>query len=105
MKAGCPQRLSREAQPLREAQGWGVPAAEQGDHPIQVVDLDLPANIGAAEAELARGAKKVPDGSRRADGQGGTMPRRWHTGPVPELNREGTIWKGALDAAAQPIGA
>jgi hypothetical protein len=56
MEARGPQRRRSEPQSLREAERGRIPAAEQGDHPVQVVDVDLPAYVGAAEPELAGGA-------------------------------------------------
>ena len=87
-----------------EAERRRVPAAEQGDDPVQVVDLDLPAHVGAAEPQLARRAQNVADGPRRADGQGRAAAGRRHTGPVPELDREGAVVKRSLDAATQSVG-
>ncbi len=105
MEARGPQRRRSESQSLREAERGRVPAAEQRDHPVQVVDIDFPANVGATEPELAGGAQNVTDGARGTNRQGRAVARRRNARPVPELDREGTIRKRALDAATQSVGA
>ena len=83
-------------------EGGRLPAVEQGDHRVHVVDLDLAADVGAAEAELARRPQDVGGGPRRADVEGragavgGLQP-----GPVPELDRERPLRDPGLDLAAQ----
>ena len=77
MEARGPQRRGSETQPCGEAERRRVPAAEQGDHPVQVVDVDLAADVGATEPELAgarsrcpmaRGERIVSVGPLRVDG-------------------------------------
>ena len=85
--------------------GGGMPAAEQRDDPIQVVDVDLPAHVGAPEPELAGRAQKVADRPRRADRDGRAVARRRNARAVPELDRERTICKRPLNCATQPVGA
>ena len=41
-----------------------LPGVEQRDHRIDVVDVDLPGDVGAAEPELAGGAERVGGGAR-----------------------------------------
>ena len=88
-----------------EAERRRVPAAEQRDDAVEVVDVDLAAHVGAAEPELARRAQKVADRPRRADRQGRAVAGRRDARAVPELDREGAIRQGPLDAATQPVGA
>jgi hypothetical protein len=64
MKPRGSQRRRPEPRSLQEAERRGVPAAEQGYHPVQLVDVDLPADVGATQAELAGGAQKMADGPR-----------------------------------------
>ena len=64
MEPSCPQCRGTEPQTPGETERRGMPAAEQSDHPIQVVDVDIAAHIGATEPELAWGAQKVADRPR-----------------------------------------
>ena len=50
-----------------QAERRRLPATEQGDDPVEVVDVDLAAHIGAPEPELARRAEQVADRPRRVD--------------------------------------
>ena len=83
-----------------------LPAVEQRDHRVHVVDLDLAADVGAAEAELPRRPQDVGGGARRAHVEGrpvvgaGREPR-----PVPELDRERPLGDPPLDLAPQRRGA
>ncbi len=66
-----------------------LPAVEQGDDGVDVVDLELAADVGAAEAELPWRPQDVGGGARRADAEGRSPAgRRGELGPVPELDRE-----------------
>ena len=64
MEPGCPQRRRTEPEPPGEAERGGMPAAEQRDDPVEVVDVDLAAHVGAPEPELAGRAQKVADRPR-----------------------------------------
>ena len=66
-----------------------LPAVEQLDHRVHVVDLDLAADVGAAEPELARRPQHVGGGAGRADAEGRPAAAgRGQPRPVPELDRE-----------------
>ena len=84
-----------------------LPAVEQLDHRVHVVDLDLAADVGAAEAELARapaarGRRRAASGRRRSGPPPlvGGEPRA-----VPELDRERPLGDAGLDLAPQRGGA
>ena len=53
-----------------------LPAVEQLDHRVDVVDLELAADVGAAEPELARRPQHVGGGARRAHVEGRPARRR-----------------------------
>ena len=63
-----------------------LPAVEQLDHRVDVVDLELAADVGAAEAELAGRAQHVGGGARRADAEGRALAGRSRASSVPSQN-------------------
>ena len=52
--AGGAQRAKQQSRFGASIQGGRLPAVEYLDHGVHVVDLDLAADVGAAEPELAR---------------------------------------------------
>ena len=103
---GSQRRCASEADPAQDAERRRLPASEQRDDPVEVVDVDLTADVGAAEPELAGRAEHVADRPRRA---GSISVGPWRVDgtrdAVPELDREGAIRQGPLDAAPKSIGA
>ena len=89
----------------RSPSGGAMPAAEQRDDPVEVVDVDLAAHVGAPEPELAGRAQNVSDRPRRPDRERRAVAGRRNARSVPELDRERTISKCALNCATQPVGA
>ncbi len=88
------------------SRGRRLPAVEQLDHRVHVVDLDVAADVGAAEAELARRAQRVGGGARRAHVEGRPRPvGRRQPRAVPELDRERSLGDAALDLPPQCRGA
>ena len=63
-----------------------LPAVEQLDHRVHVVDLDLAADVGAAEAELAGRAQRVRGGAGRADEEGRPVAVGRRAARVPSQN-------------------
>jgi hypothetical protein len=79
-----------------------LPAVEQGDRGVDVIDLQLPGDVGAAEPELARGAERVGGGAGRADGEGRALAGGGGKArSVPELDRERAVGKARGELAAQ----
>jgi hypothetical protein len=79
-----------------------LPAVEQLYDGVDVVDLDLAADVGAAEPELARRPQHVGGGARGTDAEGGPVAAgRGEARPIPELDRERPLGDASLDLAAQ----
>jgi hypothetical protein len=73
------------------------PAVEKRDRSVEVVDLDQPRDICAAEAELARCPQNVRDRRGRADMERRpVVSSRSKRATVPERDREWTLAKGSL---------
>ena len=78
-----------------------LPGVEQVEHGVHVVDVDLARDVGAAEAELARGAQGVREGGGGTDAEARPATvGRGQLGAVPELDREGAVGEGALELRA-----
>ena len=101
---GGTQRRCSKAQLGERAQGWRLPAAEQGDDAVEVVDVHLAGDVGAPEPELARGPEEVPESVRGAEGDRRARAGRLHLVAVPEAQLERAIGKGALDRATERCG-
>src|SRR5206468_8406697 len=83
-----------------------LPALEQRDRRVEVVDLQEARNVGAAEPELSRCAQGVGQGSWRLDGEDrAVVTGRRDARPVPELDPEGSIGEAPLDLTPQRAGA
>ena len=63
-QAGGAHRAEQQRPLVGAVERRRLPAVEQLDHRVHVVDLDLAADVGAAEAELARAP--AARGRRRA---------------------------------------
>ena len=61
---GGAHRAEQQAALVGAVQRRRLPAVEQLDHRVHVVDLDVAADVGAAEPELAGGAQRVRGGAR-----------------------------------------
>ncbi len=72
---------------------------------VDVVDLDRPAHVGAADAELAGRAQRVGERGGRAHVQRrATAVGRRQLGPVPERDRERPVRKGRSEFPPQRLG-
>ena len=106
LDAGGAHRAERQSRHVAAIERRRLPGVEQLDHRVHVVDLDLAADVGAAEAELARRAQGVCGGSRRADEEGRAVAVGGRQlGSVPELDRERALRDAVFDLAAQRRGA
>jgi hypothetical protein len=102
---GGSQRERDEAHPAQDAELRRLPPSEQRDDSVEVIGMELTAYVCAAQAEFAGSADHVPERARGLDEQRRPMSRRRDARAVPELDREGAIRQGPLDAAPKPIGA
>jgi hypothetical protein len=105
MYPSCAQSRGDEPQAARRSKLRRLPAAEQRDDSIEVVDVEVAAHVRTAEPQLTAYSDDVSDGPRRVNGHGRPMARRRDARAIPELDGEGAIWQGPLDAAPQPVGA
>jgi hypothetical protein len=81
-------------------------AVEQRQHLVDVVDVELTGDVGAAEPELAGGAQHVPERDRRADGEHRAVARRGRQfGAVPQRHAERALRQCLGDGRAQWRGA
>ena len=106
LDAGGAHRAERQPGDVAAVERRRLPAVEQLDHGVHVVDLDLAADVGAAEAELARRAQRVGGGAGGAHEESGAVAvARGQPRPVPELDREGALGDATFDLPAQGRGA
>jgi hypothetical protein len=83
---------------------WGLPALEQSDHLVDVVDLEIPRDEGATEAELAGGPKSLGYRPRGAQPEGRpAVAGRTHPAPIPELDRERPLGQRGRELSANRV--
>ncbi len=96
----------RETQPPATVDRGRLERVEEADHAIEVVRLELPAGVGASEAELAGSAQQVRDGCGRAHGEaGGLRSGGGELRAIPEAHAERPVRQGLLEGAPQGRGA
>jgi hypothetical protein len=89
--AGRRDRAQSEPRPRAAIERRRLPRVEHLHHGGEIVDLELAADIGAADAELARRAQGVRDRAGRPYGERRNAPRgRRDDRSVPEPDFEGT---------------
>ena len=105
-QAGGAHRAEQQRPLVGAVERGRLPAVEQRDHRVDVVDLELAADVGAAEAELARGAQHVGGGARRADAEGGPVAAWSREASMPSQNStvKGRSGSAGFDLAAQRSG-
>ena len=103
--ARSPHRGCDEPQPPQNADPGRLPAPEKRHDAVEVVGVELAADVRPAQAELAGRTDQMPDRARGLDEERGPMSRRGDAGAIPELDREWAVRQGPLDAAPKPIGA
>ncbi len=104
-QAGGADGAEQERALVGPLQGRRLPAVEEGDHGVHVVDLDLAADVGPAEAELPGRPQHVGGGARRAQEEGrAAVRRRGEAGPIPKLDPERPLGDAGFDLAPQRRG-
>lgn len=80
-----------------------MPASQQRHERVEIVDVEVTADVGAPKSELAAGPQHVPECPRRVQPQGRAGARRLEPAPVPELDREGAVRERAAELGAKPL--
>ena len=83
-----------------------LPAVDDPHRRVEVVGQQVAVDVGAADPELPGRAQQVGERLRRADREDRAVAVGGRdAAAVPELDRERPLGKGALDLAAQGLGA
>ncbi len=81
-----------------------VPAREQLEHAVEVVDLELARHVRPAQAELAGRGERVADRTRRVRAEHRAAAARGLKGAaVPEAQLERPLRQGCRELAAQRL--
>ena len=99
------QRRHAEAKLVARAEGGWLPAADQVDHRVEVIGVELPEHVGAPGAELAGGAGELGDHGRVAQAnRRSDFCRRRNKTAVPKFDRKRAIREGARNLPGQRRG-